>query len=73
MSNIVDKYVALKKSCRRKKSNLRPSEPWITPAIKNFKVSQENITGQYFDCIVRNSNHLLNGSESNILKVCHQL
>ena len=32
-----------------------------------------NITGQYFDCIVRNSNHLLNGSISNISKVCHQL
>ena len=32
-----------------------------------------NITGQYFDCIVRNSNRLLNGSVSNISKVCHQL
>ena len=32
-----------------------------------------NITGQYFDCIVRNSNHLLNGSIGDISEVSHQL
>ena len=37
------------------------------------KSDPPNITEQYFDCIVRNSNHLLNGSISNISKVCHQL
>ena len=34
LSNIVDIYVALKKSCRKKKSSLCLSKPWITPAIK---------------------------------------
>ena len=37
------------------------------------KSDPPNITEQYFDCIVRNSNHLLNGIISNISKVCHQL
>lgn len=57
------------------------SAPWIDAevlkAVRKRDLESElkghllNITGQYFDCIVRNSNHLLNGSVSNASKVCH--
>ena len=48
MSNILDKYATLKrKSCRRKKSNLRPSELWITPVIKVSMDIKNNLHKNY--------------------------
>lgn len=58
------------------------SAPWIDAevlkAVRKRDLEGElkghlNITGQYFDCIVWNSDHLLNESVSYASKVCHQL
>ena len=60
------------------------SAPWIDAEVlkavrrkrdleSGLKGHHLHITGQYSDCIVRNSNHLLNENVSNILKVCQQL